>query len=430
MNKIDPTKITVREGLDRFRQDMGEIKELSESIKKYGQINPISITKDFELIAGGRRLAACIFGKIDVSYVFQEDMTDLMLREVELEENLRRKDFTPAETALAIEEIHRIKQAQEGKAIMGSPNSGWTMEDTAHMLGTTQGYISQQILIAQTVKEFPNLKECKTLSEIRQAVKGIQKNIQRKSALEKFESQFSTLNISSIWHKGDSIEWMKSLLPDSVDIIMSDPPYGINIGDIMTTAGSTGGHSLQGFKFDDTPDVSLYRNLAEQATRVCKKDTAFAVIFISTDYFNFLRGCFIRCGWDVSVRPLVWVKPGGSSNAPKVWPISSYEIAMFARRSRAYLQIEGFRDVILDIVPVNPASKKHPTEKPATLFQRLLQVISIPGQTMIDPFAGSGASLIAGIREKLIVKGCDILQECEEIFKEKLLLEGNKINCD
>ncbi len=96
VHELEPTEIKVREGLDRYRTDMGDIKELSASIIKYGQLQPIVITKNNELIAGGRRLAACIFASRNVQAVYRDDITDDMLRILEIEENVRRKQFTPA----------------------------------------------------------------------------------------------------------------------------------------------------------------------------------------------------------------------------------------------------------------------------------------------------------------------------------------------
>lgn len=425
MDKINPDKIIVKEGLERYRKDLTNLEDLACSILKHGQLVPIIITKKLELIDGGRRLAACSLKHIDVYYIFKEVEDDLIHRELEFETNRRRADFTPAEQAFAIEDIHKRRQITRGVPTRGSPNSGWTVKDTAKLLGYTQGAISQNLIIAETVKSFPELAQCKTAVEIKQAVKGLQKKLQREKAIKSIEADGHSLDISHLFHLGDSLKWMESLESNSIDILISDPPYGINIDSILCTGGNTtGGNSFQGFKFSDTPDISTYRILAEQANRFCKRDTAFAIVFISTDFFPELRNQFLKNNWEVSARPLIWVKPGGSSNAPKCWLISSYEIAMFARRKNAYLIKEGVRDIISGINPVKSVSKVHPTEKPVDLFSYLLQIVSLPGMTMVDPFCGSGSSLIAGMREKLIVRGCDILPECKDVFTEKLLLEG------
>lgn len=425
MDRINPSKIIVKEGLERYRKNLANLKDLADSIVQNGQLVPIIVTRNFELVDGGRRLAACSMKNVDVFYIFKDVADDLKHRELEFETNRQRADFTPAELAFAIEDIHKRRQAIGGTPTRGSPNSGWTVKDTAKLLRYTQGAISQNLIIAETLKEFPELSRCDTAVEIRQAVKGLQKKIQREAAIKSIETQGVSLNVSDFFHLGDCISWMSSLKESSVDVLITDPPYGIDIGNIMCTGGgNTGGESFQGFKYDDTPDISIYRELAKSADFVCKKDTAFAIVFISTDFFQELRNQFLRYNWEVSVRPLIWIKPGGSSNAPKCWPISSYEIAMFARRKNAYLIKEGVRDVIQGITPVTSSLKMHPSEKPVDLFRYLLQIVGLPGMTMIDPFCGSGASLIAGLREKMFVKGCDILPACKDIFLEKILLEG------
>ena len=82
---------------DRFRQDMGDIEGLANSIKELGQIQPIVISKDRRLIAGGRRLAAMVLlgcGTIAAS-VF--DLDDIDTLKVELDENEQRKALTQTE---------------------------------------------------------------------------------------------------------------------------------------------------------------------------------------------------------------------------------------------------------------------------------------------------------------------------------------------
>ena len=425
MDKINPSKIIVKEGLERYRKNLSDLESLAQSIIKNGQLVPIIITRNYELVDGGRRLAACSMKGIDVMYIFKEVEDDLKHRELEFETNRQRADFTPAELAFAIEDIHKRRQVVGGIPTRGSPNSGWSVKNTADLLGYTQGAISQNLTIAETLHAFPELSHCDTAVEIRQAVKGMQKKIQREAAIRSIEDQGTSLDISSIFHLGDCIPWMYSLRANSVDILITDPPYGIDIGSLMCTGGgNTGGESFQGFKYDDTPDISIYKDLALAANVICKKDTAFAIVFISTDFFPELRNQFLRNNWEVSIRPLIWVKPGGSSNAPKCWPISSYEIAMFARRPKAYLIKEGVRDVIQGINPVTSSLKTHPSEKPIDLFRYLLQIVGLPGMTMIDPFCGSGTSLIAGLREQMIVRGCDKLPVCKDLVTEKLLLEG------
>ena len=65
--ELMPTDIKVKDGLERFRKDLGEVNKLAESIKKYGQLQPIVITRNYELVCGGRRIAACLLSGMKIT---------------------------------------------------------------------------------------------------------------------------------------------------------------------------------------------------------------------------------------------------------------------------------------------------------------------------------------------------------------------------
>ena len=108
------SQIVVDEGT-RIRKDTGDIAALEQSIARVGLLNPIVVDEKDRLVAGYRRLAACRnlgWREIEVTVVnFAGDA--LKLLEVEADENLFRKDFTPAEI-IAIEkrreEIQRLRR--------------------------------------------------------------------------------------------------------------------------------------------------------------------------------------------------------------------------------------------------------------------------------------------------------------------------------
>jgi ParB family chromosome partitioning protein len=95
----------------RIRRDMGDMQSLAESMKRFGQISPILISKNRVLIAGGRRLeAARLLGWRTISAMVAEmPAADTASLEYEVEENLQRRDFTPDELIQATREIYRLK---------------------------------------------------------------------------------------------------------------------------------------------------------------------------------------------------------------------------------------------------------------------------------------------------------------------------------
>jgi len=94
----------------RIRKEMGDIAALAESMKRFGQISPIVITKKNLLIAGERRLeAARSLGWSSINAVVAEIPDELTKLEYELEENIQRRDFTREEFEDAAEKINRLQ---------------------------------------------------------------------------------------------------------------------------------------------------------------------------------------------------------------------------------------------------------------------------------------------------------------------------------
>jgi ParB family chromosome partitioning protein len=94
----------------RIRKDLGDINSLAASLKQYGQISPIVVSKNNVLIAGGRRLeAAKLLGWRSINAVISDAPGELAKLEIEVEENIQRRDFSPEEIAEASQKIYRLK---------------------------------------------------------------------------------------------------------------------------------------------------------------------------------------------------------------------------------------------------------------------------------------------------------------------------------
>lgn len=95
---------------NRVRRDLGDIGALAESFNTYGQISPIVINKKNVLIAGGRRLeAAKLLGWQDINAVILDCSRELEQLELEVQENMHRKDFNTEEADDAAKKIHKLK---------------------------------------------------------------------------------------------------------------------------------------------------------------------------------------------------------------------------------------------------------------------------------------------------------------------------------
>ncbi len=134
--------------------DNREIRELSESIKNYGIVNPIlvrTVGDKFEIIAGERRYrAAKMCGLTEVPVIIK-DLDDNQCQELALIENTHREDLTAVETAQAYEEIMK--------------NKNYTQEELSNKIGISQLSIANKLKLLELPEEVQNAVIEKKISE-------------------------------------------------------------------------------------------------------------------------------------------------------------------------------------------------------------------------------------------------------------------------
>lgn len=122
---------------DQPRKNFDEesLRELSESIKQVGILQPLLVARQndgYKLIAGERRLkAAKMAGLREVPAIILDDSSELNLRAIQLIENLQRQDLNPIEEAKAFQDL--IK------------NHSLTHEKLAEILGKSRAYVSNTL---------------------------------------------------------------------------------------------------------------------------------------------------------------------------------------------------------------------------------------------------------------------------------------------
>jgi len=115
--KVPITDIVVKE---RVRKEIGDLAALMESMQQHGQLNPVTITRDNELIAGHRRLLSA--RELGWSYVeariVDRDSEGEKLQ-LELEENVHRKDFSPEELLAGYRRLEKLLRPRFTRRIAG-----------------------------------------------------------------------------------------------------------------------------------------------------------------------------------------------------------------------------------------------------------------------------------------------------------------------
>ena len=133
--------------------DKEKLKELSESIKKHGIIQPLIVRKkgtDYELVAGERRLRAAKLAGLKTVPVLVRDYDEKQMQELSLVENIQRHDLNPLEEAKAIREL--MKQC------------GYTQAQAAERLGRSRAAVANLLRMLNLPKELQALVANETVT--------------------------------------------------------------------------------------------------------------------------------------------------------------------------------------------------------------------------------------------------------------------------
>ena len=150
--KLDQIKVGTR-----FREELGDIESLAQSLETEGLINPITLDQDHNLLAGGRRLAAATMLKWDtIPCNIMKIESEGDLRIIELVENVQRKDLSWAEQANLVNRINELMKDQD---------PSWTQRRTADLLKMSTGHVSDQIMVADIAESVPGLANATTIKD-------------------------------------------------------------------------------------------------------------------------------------------------------------------------------------------------------------------------------------------------------------------------
>lgn len=106
---------------ERVRADMGDLKPLMDSMQANGQLNPITLSRENELIAGHRRtLAARELGWEFIEAKITDAVTEVEKLRLELEENVHRKDFSPEELLAGYRKLDKLSHPSALKRFTGA----------------------------------------------------------------------------------------------------------------------------------------------------------------------------------------------------------------------------------------------------------------------------------------------------------------------
>lgn len=362
----------------REREDLGDIEALASSILVNGQLQPVVVDDNNELIAGFRRLSACrLNGASTILAIRKQDVTEDKAKEMELEENLARKQFTWQEEQRGLVELDRLRRKS---------NPNWTQVQTAVAAGgnTSQRDVSVAVQVTKMMELFPEIANAKNVSQALSMVKAKAAAIVRVQDVKNAPADYSAIEEKLV--HGDSVEVIRGVDDESFHAIITDPPFGIDYEKRM--AGSSTGE-LTGYE-DSAESYRRILTMAPEMYRVLKPDGVL-IWFMGISWYEEVKISFRAAGFVVDEIPLIWDRSDGRtfSTRPDRWFGRGYDIALHCIKGNP--RLVQSKPNILRIPPVPSSERDLLVERPVELYAELIRRITIEGETVADFFAGSGS---------------------------------------
>ena len=429
---------------ERRREDYGDIEELARSIKEKELINPIAVYSPdgkppFLLAAGGRRFLACVslgMEKIPCR-IYDHPLSELELKEIELEENTKRKDLRFDEEARLSRDIRDVKEALYGKKTTSVGDSGTSLRDIADSLGRSHSSMSGDIKLADTMDAFPDMgwDKCKNKAEAMKIVSRIEEGIIRSEISKRakdIEGDSTTKKMIDSYIVGDFFDQV-SKVPDGVfDVVEIDTPYGIDLPQkkLHSGGGSSGGNKFKinyGSSYNEI-DASQFEffmaGVLKELYRVMNDHSWLIWWFGPEPWFDKVYHSIIYAGFKTRRIPGIWKKNGGQTNHPDIYMASAYEMFYYAYKGDAVINLDKRgRSNVFDFPTVFPSKKIHPTERPRELTTELLSVFGFEGARVYVPFCGSGNTLRSAFDLKMYPVGVELSQSYKDGYVTRIVTE-------
>ncbi|WEV51604.1 site-specific DNA-methyltransferase [Lactobacillus sp. ESL0731] len=232
--------------------------------------------------------------------------------------------------------------------------------------------------------------------------------------------------------KEDAFNYLKSLANESIDLIVTDPPYFLSNGGFSNSGGKM--VSVNKGKWDELdPDSAeqFYLELLKECKRVLKIDGTLWLF--GTLHNIYLLGYLLNKNDFKILNNITWQKSNPAPNLSRRMFTHSTETILWARKKdgKQYfnydlMRAENNHKQMKDVWTTSTISRsekrfgKHPTQKPLALLKRILEASSKPDYLILDPFIGSGTTAVAGKLLNRKVIGIDSSEEYLDIAVKRL----------
>ncbi len=185
----------------------------------------------------------------------------------------------------------------------------------------------------------------------------------------------------------DALEGMNKLPNNSVDLVLSDPPYGISR--TLNCKGKRIGTTAKlNFEFGEWDKFNK-----EWITLGIMKTRGWFMSFCAKKDIGIYWDALEKNGFK-AIDVVVWQKPDPVPLNAKSRFLNAWEAIVVGKKSSAHWGSTYKHNILKYQAPKN-GDRVHPTQKPLGLIKELIELTTKPGDIVLDPFIGSGTTAIA-----------------------------------
>lgn len=405
-----------------------EFMDLKADIADNGLREPIWMYQG-KIVDGRNRYRACV--DLGIEPDFREWTGDGDIVKFVLSLNLHRRHLNESQRAMVAEKVANLKHGQRAdyradssiELSVTQPQAAnmlnvslpsvkraahvyeYGVPDLIHAVETGRVAVSAAAIIADApVHEQRRVVSLDNHKAILQAANAIREAKREEKRVDIMQRRHATAaQVAQIQNphflNGDCLQMLHLLAPKSVRLLLTDPPYGVDFQSNRREASP----QAEKIQNDDNIDNALFLldNMLLAADHAMLDD-CHLLIFTGWRFEPEFRRLIESHRYTVKAS-IVWVKENHTSGdlygfAPR------HERIIHAVRGKAIVTPR-----IDDVLMIDREhSSTHPTEKPTALLRKLINSTTIERELVVDPFAGTGATLVAAEQIGRIYWGCEL----------------------
>ena len=213
--------------------------------------------------------------------------------------------------------------------------------------------------------------------------------------------------------QGDCLELMKDIPNESIDLIVTDPPYLIKY---KTNRRKNKEHDFCSEILNDD-NYDLISNYIKECFRILKNDTAM-YMFCNCDRVDYFKQELEKTGFNIK-NMIIWVKNNHTAGDLKAQFGKQYEIIFLVNKGRSLFNGKRITDV-WNFDKVSGNKQVHQNQKPLDLLEQCILKHSKENGIVFDGFMGSGSTGVACVNTNRNFIGIELDEKYFKIAKERI----------